>query len=208
MSPAPPAPVGLDEVLRHPHRVAERLAAPGTIYGLTGIDVRVATVDLVCFWLTLEPWAGPAAENYPTEQVAITVRRSGDIAAVPVNARARLWLHRNPTCDFSRWGSMRRMLFQSAPAAVRDEVRLHDLVLGDVGLFGGLCLWFPDDPRELRWEWSDGLDAYVTIVHRHLQAEEFWRRNRRWPAEDAPHGPGAHPIRTEAMRLAALQGAA
>lgn len=66
-----------------------------------------------------------------------------------------------------------------------------------------LCLWYPADPRPLRWEWDDGLIAYITIVHRHLQAEECWRRHDVWPAEDAPHGRGHHPIRTLAMRWAA-----
>ena len=63
-----------------------------------------------------------------------------------------------------------------------------------------LCLWFPGDPRALRWEWDDGLVAYVAIVHRHLQAEECWRRHGEWPAEDAPHGEGNHPIRSALLR--------
>lgn len=72
-------------------------------------------------------------------------------------------------------------------------------------VMGELCLWYPRDPRTLRWAWADGLVRYVTIVHRHLQAEEFWRRHEYWPSEDAPHGGGPlpHPIRTAAMRRAA-----
>jgi Second Messenger Oligonucleotide or Dinucleotide Synthetase domain len=67
---------------------------------------------------------------------------------------------------------------------------------------GQLCLWYPDDPPELRWQWSDGLAAFITIAHRHLQAEEYWRRTGTWPAEDVPHGEGLHPIRTPALRAA------
>ncbi|MBF6422725.1 hypothetical protein IU436_29325 [Nocardia farcinica] len=59
------------------------------------------------------------------------------------------------------------------------------------GGYQQLCLWFPSDPRPLRWVWDDGLDDYVARVHRHLFYEEFWRRTGRWPSEDAPHGPGA-----------------
>ncbi len=66
-----------------------------------------------------------------------------------------------------------------------------------------LCLWDPWDPPELRWDESDGLEAYVHIVHRHLQAEEYWRRTNRWPVEDAPHGEGPHPIRSVMMKTAA-----
>ncbi len=75
----------------------------------------------------------------------------------------------------------------------------------DPGLIGELCLWCPGDPRQLRWAWSDGLAAYITIVHRHIQAEEYWRRTGRWPAEDAPHGGTSHPIQTSAMRTAATR---
>ncbi|WP_081597287.1 hypothetical protein [Nocardia cyriacigeorgica] len=60
----------------------------------------------------------------------------------------------------------------------------------DTGCYGQLCLWFPGDPRPLRWVWDDGLDDYVARVHRHLFYEEFWRRTGNWPSEDAPHGAG------------------
>ena len=79
----------------------------------------------------------------------------------------------------------------------------HAWAESDPARLGQLCLWFPDDPPELKWDWSDGLVAYITVVHRHLQAEEFWRRTGRWPAEDAPHGEGVHPIRSQEMRAAA-----
>jgi hypothetical protein len=63
-----------------------------------------------------------------------------------------------------------------------------------------LCLWYPDDPPALRWDWSQDFLTYVAIVQRHLWSEEYYRRTERWPAEDAPHGhrpDGApHPIRS------------
>jgi hypothetical protein len=71
-------------------------------------------------------------------------------------------------------------------------------------LLGELCIFYPRDPRQLRWEWSDGLVDYVMLVYRHLLCEEFARRNDdQWPVEDAPHGPGPHPILTEVMQRAA-----
>ena len=69
---------------------------------------------------------------------------------------------------------------------------------------GDLCLWYPQDPRPLRWEWEDGFIPYLGIVSYHLQAEEWYRRYRVWPFEDAPHGHGPggspHPILTNQMR--------
>lgn len=68
------------------------------------------------------------------------------------------------------------------------------------GPMGDLCLWYPGDPRALRWEWTDGFGAFVAIVHRHLFFEEMWRRTGKWPVEDAPHGYGDHSIRTIKMQ--------
>lgn len=63
-----------------------------------------------------------------------------------------------------------------------------------------LCLWYPDDPPVLRWDWSQDFLTYIAIVQRHLWFEEYYRRTGCWPAEDAPHGhrsDGApHPIRS------------
>lgn len=62
---------------------------------------------------------------------------------------------------------------------------------------GALCLWFPRDPRELRWQWDDGLIEFILITHRHLAAEEYARRHAgEWPVEAAPHGDGNHPIQS------------
>jgi hypothetical protein len=120
-----------------------------------------------------------AAEGYPTETVSLCIWDDDTLYAIPHQADGRTWMHRNPD------------------TAVNPEL------LPLPGQWGTLCLWYSDDPRALRWEWSDGLDQYVTIVHRHLQAEEYARHHGHWPAEDAPHGNGFHPLRTEATRAAA-----
>jgi hypothetical protein len=75
--------------------------------------------------------------------------------------------------------------------------------------FGGeyFCLWYPDDPPALQWDWSRGFGAYVVIVHRHLLYEEYRRRHGGWPVEDAPHGrtDTPHPIRSLKLRSIAGQ---
>jgi len=173
VSPPPQPVIGRRQILDDPHGVAEELLASNDIYGLADLEVRWSDPEMTVFWLTLKPWAPMLAANYPVENVAITVWADGPPTAVPINARTRSWAHRS-------WRS-----------------------LGDHLAIGELCLWYPEDPRGLRWTWADGFTAFVTIVHRHLLAEEFNRRYGGWPVEDAPHGAGAHPIRTEPMRRAA-----
>ena len=165
--------IGVEEVLDDPEGAVEHLL-DADIYGL--IEAKVAYIgdDHVVIWVTLEPWAVPAAQGYPTERVAITVWANGRIQAVPANAN-RPWLHRFP---------------RAFPGQLIQE----------------LCLWYPKDPKVLQWTWSDGLVAYVTVVHRHVQAEECWRRHGVWPGEDAPHGDGDHPILTPALQYIAAQG--
>lgn len=71
---------------------------------------------------------------------------------------------------------------------------------------GELCMWYVEDPRELRWEWDEGFDVLVQIIHRHLVYEEFWRREGKWPVEDARHGRGGHPVETVEMKWAQQRG--
>lgn len=57
---------------------------------------------------------------------------------------------------------------------------------------GHLCLFFPDDPASITWSPESGsFEDILGIISRHLQAEEYFRRNGSWPWEDAPHGPQA-----------------
>lgn len=166
------------ELWRDPHGVARHLVESGEVYGLVDAEVVVKGAGFVCMWLTLDPWAPMADEGYPVERVAVTSFSDGTVRAVPVAARERRWAHRYP------------------------------FVSGSLLQLGHLCLWYPSDPPALKWSWSDGFVDFVTIVHRHLMAEEYWRRHGRWPAEDAPHGEGDHPILDPKLRSIALGDAA
>lgn len=162
-------------VLRDPEAVVRELLSSNAVYGLQAAEVRLRNPKMVVLGLTLAPWAPMAERGYPIEQVAITV----------FAGRAR-----------GRGERDDNVLAVPFDAAGRSWQHRYPTFLGE------LCLWDPTDPRPLRWEWDDGLVAYIAIVHRHLQAEEFFRRTGEWPAEDAPHGPGPHPIRSLGLRYA------
>lgn len=112
--------------------------------------------------------------GYEQEQGRISIRTDGTVYAFPLGLE-RSWGHRECSPLGARFGH----------------------------LAGELCLYYRRDSRALRWTWADGLEQYVTRVHRHLFFEEFRRREGYWPVEDVPHGDpvdGAHPVHTGFMR--------
>jgi hypothetical protein len=128
----------------------------------------------VVFDMSFTPLPELAAARYQNERGRVSIRPDGRIYSFPLGPE-RSWHHRYPS------------------------------PLGDqfAHLAGQLCLWYPKDPRWLRWEWDDGLEQYVTRVYRHLFYEEYYRREGHWPVEDAPHDDpvtGAHPICSPFMR--------
>lgn len=180
-------PGGLNQVRSNPHGCAHWLSTAGV---LANVEVEVALHDRVMTVFDVH-FAPPPADlpNYPAEHVRITVTTQGWTAAVPVAGDARAWLHRYPHLTVG-------------------ELARHptDTTTPWEHLVGPLCLWYPDDPAHLRWHWSDGIDAYLRIVQRHLWSEEYWRRHDAWPVEDAPHGARTdgrpHPVLTPALRSA------
>jgi hypothetical protein len=52
---------------------------------------------------------------------------------------------------------------------------------------GSLCMWFPYDPPEHRWQRRDGPVALLGHIAAHLIREEWWRRTGEWVGDEAPH---------------------
>lgn len=153
----------VDRNPEHAATLAHPAAAVKAVEQLPGVHVT-RTLDWrrgVEFEATFEPMLVQRREGYRDEQVRVLVRRVGQPLSYPRGARRR-WKHRNP------------------PA--------HRINPDEAWMAHSLCLWYPRDPRPLRWEWEDGLPAYFDRLHKHLLMEEHWRRTDRWPSEDAEHG--------------------
>lgn len=153
-----------------------------TLFGVQVDRARLHARGAALLDVTFEPIPEFAAQGYRAERCRITVLADGHIRSFPLGDSTRTWHHRNPS-PFGSW-------------------------YGNTA--GDLCLWYPLDPRGLRWEWEDGLEEYLTRVHRHLFFEEYHRRNGEWPVEDAPHGvpqSGSHPILSPQMKSAVKQWA-
>jgi hypothetical protein len=67
---------------------------------------------------------------------------------------------------------------------------------------GTLCLWFDPDGDRHRWTISDGVEALVHHVRRHLFQEACCRAGEPWPGAESP---GAHP-RPTACRTCGGEG--
>ena len=168
----------LDHLRGDPHGCIRRLNKSGTVPGAHVAVVRHHTA-LTVLDVSFEPPPAQHLPGYPAEHVRVTVLADGSIFAVPVEPADRNWLHR-----------YQRHPIHELPTLPKEE---HEIA--NEHLFGSLCLEYPSDPSDLRWHWSDGVDAYLRIVQRHLWCEEHWRRHGRWPVEDVPHGdrPDGHP---------------
>lgn len=179
---------GLGYVRRKPRDCARWLSTAGVV---GGAEVTVVLHDLraTTFNVRFESPTLPELLDYPAEQVRITVRPNGKVLAVPAGGDAREWLHRYPRSSIS-----------ALLALPRSATMPWEFIVG------ALCLEYPNDPDHLRWQWSDGIDAYLRVVQRHLWYEEYWRRHGSWPVEDAPHGERPdgypHPILTPELQVA------
>lgn len=54
---------------------------------------------------------------------------------------------------------------------------------------GTLCMWYPDDPPELRWTLADGAGSLVATITAHLIREQWYRNTGEWIGDEVNHGP-------------------
>ncbi len=53
---------------------------------------------------------------------------------------------------------------------------------------GTLCMWYPGDPRDRRWNLAEGAGALVANIAAHLIREEWYRKTGEWLGDEVPHG--------------------
>lgn len=51
----------------------------------------------------------------------------------------------------------------------------------------GLCMWYPDDSREMKWRFEDGLHSLLALIAAHLFMEAWWRENDFWLGPEVGH---------------------
>ena len=75
------------------------------------------------------------------------------------------------------------------------------------GVFGKsahLCLYYRGDPGERRWRPDNGLLGLFDLGRIHVATEHAWRRDKRWPGDDAPHGPTCPATPEPQLAIAAI----
>jgi hypothetical protein len=65
-----------------------------------------------------------------------------------------------------------------------------------------LCMWFPSDPAERRWQREQGLLKLVDTSVTHLFKELYFRETGEWLGEEAPHGVPKIEARADRRRAA------
>lgn len=51
-----------------------------------------------------------------------------------------------------------------------------------------LCLWYPSDGPDRKWQPADGLVQLIGMIETHLFKEAYWRETGEWLGEEGPHG--------------------
>jgi hypothetical protein len=51
-----------------------------------------------------------------------------------------------------------------------------------------LCLWYPSDGPDRRWQPDDGLLQLLGLIEAHLFKEAYWRETGEWLGDEGPHG--------------------
>jgi len=133
------------------------------------VTVAASERDMALFMVHFDPPPAVSGLQFPAEDAHLLVPAFGDPVATPAGPE-RPWRHIYPRAPLS-----------TPTGQTLGRVSLAQLV-------GGLCLWYPDDLPELKWDWRNGLDDFVRILQRHLWFEEFWSRTGAWPVEETPHG--------------------
>lgn len=137
------------------------------------------------------------------------MRRLPDVAAYAERARVRLWdLLAYSALAETGDGRLRLVaIFPGHPDTAHPDVLcldgprtskhrnppFEDRVFGKSAT---LCLYYRQDPQERRWTAEYGLLGLFDIARVHVTNEHIWRRDGRWPSEDAPHGMTA-PVRED-----------
>jgi hypothetical protein len=176
----------LERTLRKPRECAEWLSS-GVVWGAS-VEVLQRDNNAVLFGTNFKPPPELAVEHYPVEEAFVLVTRGG----MPVSAPRR-----NERAYFHRYA-------KTTLQVLARPITWNEVYPELLSIVGGLCLWNPDDPPELRWTWPKGIGDYVRIVQRHLWYEEYWRRHGNWPVEDTPHGRRSdgnpYPIKTKELK--------
>ena len=124
-------------------------------------------------------------EELPMLGRVITYRHRGlSVLGRPDLVPVRIEFHQYPTYDCYNlaWHDYPRV-FADPGAASKHRMPEDD----------ALCLYFPWDPPERRWQYENGLVQLFDIVADHLHKELWWRHTGGpdggdWLGEDADHG--------------------
>lgn len=52
---------------------------------------------------------------------------------------------------------------------------------------GSLCMWYPQDPPEARWQPENGPAVLLGHIAAHLIKEQWYRRTGEWPGDHVAH---------------------
>lgn len=138
------------------------------------------------------PYGGPWYSSYRELMIFERGAKAQFPSLKASNKRSgrKMWREYNLTIDVPEYES-RQVVIQmkpncdGAPKVTTDGPTSSPHRYDEDG--GKLCMWYPKDPRENRWIFTDGLLLLLVLIQFHLFREAWWRETGEWPGPEAPH---------------------
>lgn len=135
-------------------------------------------------WLEDIPWryrsVASAKALFPSLRERRVQRRHSVTYVFTVTVPVPNYEARQVRIEFHQWLHGSPKVFADGPTASPHRYRYE----GD----RSLCLWYPSDPADRRWQPEDGLAQLIGMIETHLFKEAYWRETGEWLGDEGPHG--------------------
>lgn len=122
----------------------------------------------------------PARELFPTLRERRVQRRHSVTYVFTLTVPVPNYEARRVRIEFHQWLHSSPKVFTDGPTESPHRYR-HESDRS-------LCLWYPGDGPDRRWQPEDGLAQLLGMIAMHLFKEAYWRETGVWLGEEGPHG--------------------
>ncbi len=138
-------------------------------------------------------YGGPWYSNYRKLMLFEQGAKEQFLSLTAINKRFghKLWREYRLTIDVPEYDCSREVVIKIQPDCVSSPKVTVDGPTSSPHRYdednGELCMWYPKDPRENKWIFTDGLLHLLVLIQFHLFREAWWREKGEWLGREVPH---------------------